>query len=66
MSPVRGSGIVGKTRIYFRWLEAGVALSGAAAFAAVGPLRTAFAGIPEVTLVATLILFLAPRALLAR
>jgi hypothetical protein len=57
---------VGKTRIYFRWFEAGVALSGAAAFATVGPLRTAFAGLPEVTLVATLILFLAPGALLAR
>jgi hypothetical protein len=66
MSPVRGSGIVGKTRIYFRWFEAGVALSGAVAFAAVGPLRTAFAELPEVTLVATLILFLAPGALLAR
>src|SRR5918995_5317713 len=66
MSPVRGSGIVGKIRIYFRWFEAGVALSGAAAFASVGPLRTASAGLPEVTLVATLILFLAPGALLAR
>ena len=57
---------MGKTRIYFRWFEAGVALSGAVALAAVGPLRTAFAGLPEVTLVATLILFLAPGALLAR
>src|SRR3712207_3822842 len=66
MSPVRGSGIVGKTRIYFRWFEAAVALSGAAAFAAVGPLRAAFAGLPEVTLVGALILFLAPGALLAR
>jgi hypothetical protein len=45
---------VGETRIYFRWFEAGVALSGAVAFAAVGPLRAAFAGLPEVTLVGAL------------
>ncbi len=57
---------MGKTRIYFRWFEAAVALSGAAAFAAVGPLRAAFAGLPELTLVGALILFLAPGALLAR
>jgi hypothetical protein len=34
----RGSGTVDKTRIYFRWFEAGVALLGGVAFAAVGRL----------------------------
>jgi Family of unknown function (DUF6077) len=57
---------MGKTRIHFRWFEAGVALSGAAAFAAVGPLRGAFAGTPEVTLAGAAVLFMAPGALLAR
>jgi Family of unknown function (DUF6077) len=57
---------VGKAWARFRWFEAGVALSGAAAFAVVGPFRGAFATLPEVLLVGTLVLFMAPGALLAR
>jgi Family of unknown function (DUF6077) len=60
------SGIVGKAWARFRWFEAGVALSGAAAFAVVGPLRGVFATLPEVLLVATLVLFMAPGMLLTR
>jgi hypothetical protein len=57
---------VGKAWARFRWFEAGIALSGAAAFAVVGPLRGVFTGLPEVLLVGTLVLFMAPGALLAR
>ena len=57
---------MGKAWARFRWFEAGVALSGAAAFAVVGPFRGAFATLPEVLLVGTLVLFMAPGALLAR
>jgi len=57
---------VGKAWARLRWFEAGVALSGAAAFAVVGPLRGAFATLPEVLLVGTLVLFLAPGMLLTR
>ncbi len=57
---------MGKAWARFRWFEAGVALSGAAAFAVVGPLRGAFATLPEVLLVGTLILFMAPGVLLTR
>jgi hypothetical protein len=49
----RGNGSAGKTRIYFRPFE------GAAAFAAVGPWREAFAGLPWVTVASTFVLFLA-------
>jgi len=56
---------VGKTWARFRWFEAGVALSGAAAFAVVGPLRGAFEALPGVPLVGALVLFMAPGALLA-
>jgi hypothetical protein len=63
---VRGDRTVGKNRIYFRWFEAGVALLGGAAFAAVGPLRDAFATLPGVTVACALILFAAPGALVAR
>ena len=63
---VRGDGRVGKTRVFTRWFEASVVLSGIAAFAAVGPLRGAFAALPAVTLVGTLVLFLVPGAALAR
>jgi hypothetical protein len=48
------------------WFEAGVTLSGVAAFATVGPLRDAFATLPAVPLVGVLILFMAPGALLTR
>ena len=57
---------MGKAWARFRWFEAGVALSGAAALAAVGPLRGAFALLPEVLLAGALVLFLAPGALLTR
>ena len=57
---------MGKAWARFLWFEAVVALSGAAAFAAVGPLRGAFAALPEVTLVGTVVLFMAPGAMLAR
>jgi hypothetical protein len=57
---------VGKAWARFRWFEAGVVLSGAAAFAVVGPLRGAFATQPQVLLVGTLILFMAPGVLLTR
>jgi hypothetical protein len=57
---------VGKAWARFRWFEAGVALSGAAAFAVVGPFRGAFATLPEVPLVGAVVLFMAPGALLAR
>ena len=57
---------MGKGRRRFLWFEAGVALSGMAAFAAVGPLRGAFATLPEVLLAAASVLFLAPGALFAR
>jgi hypothetical protein len=57
---------VGKAWLRFRWFEVGVALSGAAAFAVVGPFRGAFAALPEITLVGTLVLFMAPGALLTR
>ena len=57
---------MGKAWARFRWFEAGVALSGAVAFAVVGPFRGAFATLPEVLLVGTLVLFMAPGALLAR
>src|SRR5215218_6600041 len=63
---IRGGGIVGKAWARFRWFEAGVALSGAAAFAVVGPLRDAFATLPEALLVGTLVLFMAPGVLLTR
>jgi hypothetical protein len=61
-----GNGSAGKTRIYFRPFEGGVALLGAAAFAAVGPWRGAFAGLPWVTVASTFVLFLAQGALLVR
>jgi hypothetical protein len=58
--------IVGKAWTHFRWFEAGIALSGAAAFAVVGPFRGTFATLPEIMLVGTLVLFMAPGALLTR
>ena len=63
---MRGARIVGKAWAHFRRFESGVALSGAAAFAAVGPFRGAFAAHPQVLLVGTLVLFMAPGALLTR
>ena len=55
-----------KGRIHLRWFEAGVALVVVAAFAMVGPLRGAFTTLPDVLLLATLALFLAPGILLVR
>ncbi|MGH3087285.1 MAG: DUF6077 domain-containing protein [Rubrobacteraceae bacterium] len=55
---------MGKARS--RWFEVGVALLGAAAFAAVGPFRGAFTTLPEVLLVSALVLFMAPGALFTR
>jgi hypothetical protein len=64
--PTRGNGTVGKNRIYFRWFEAGLALLGGAAFAAVGPWRGAFEALPGLTVAGAFVLFMAPGALLAR
>ena len=55
-----------KGRAQGLWFEACVALSGIASFVVVGPLRDAFATLPGVPLVATLILFLVPGALATR
>jgi len=57
---------VGKTWSRFRRFEAGVALLGASAFLALGPLRDTFATLRGVMLVAVLILFLTPGTLLTR
>ncbi len=66
LSLQKKGGIVGEPLARLRWFEACVALSGGVAFAAVGPLRGAFTTLPEVVLVGTLILFMAPGALLTR
>ena len=55
-----------KGRAPGRWFEAGVGLSAGASFAVVGPLRDVFSTLPGVLIVATLILFLVPGALLTR
>lgn len=57
---------MGKVWVYSRWFEAGVALSGAAALAVVGPLKGTLAAFPGITLAGALILFMAPGVLLAR
>ena len=57
---------MGEIRTRFRPFEAGVALLGVAALAALGPLRGAFATLPGVTVAAALVLLLAPGVLLAR
>ena len=57
---------MGKTWTSFQWFEVGVVLSGAAALAVVGPFRNVFATLPEVLLMSTLILFMAPGVLLTR
>src|SRR5215210_5828558 len=59
-------GVMGEIRTRFRPFEAGVALLGVAALAALGPLRGAFATLPGVTVAAALVLLLAPGVLLAR
>src|SRR3712207_1502933 len=63
---MHGDGIVGKAWVRLRWFEVCVALAGGAAFAVVGPLRGAFAPLPEVLLVGTLVLFMVPGVLLTR
>ncbi len=63
---MHGDGIVGKAWVRLRWFEVCVALAGGAAFAVVGPLRGAFATLPEVLLVGTLVLFMVPGVLLTR
>ena len=50
----------------FRLFEIVVALLGVLAFVMIGPLRDAFATLPGVMLVAVLILFLIPGALVTR
>jgi len=55
-----------KDRIHLRWFEASVVLAVVAAFAVVGPFRGAFAAVPDVMLLATLVLFLTPGVLLVR
>jgi hypothetical protein len=65
-SVIRRNRKAGKNRIYFRPFEAGVALVGAAAFAAVGPLREVFAALPGVMVACALVLFMAPGVLVAR
>ncbi|MDP8947191.1 MAG: DUF6077 domain-containing protein [Actinomycetota bacterium] len=57
---------MGKAWARLRWFEVCVALVGGAAFAVVGPLRGAFAVLPEVLLVGTLVLFMVPGVLLTR
>ncbi len=57
---------MGKAWNRFRLFEAVVALLVVLAFVVIGPLRDAFAALPGVMLVAVLILFLAPGALLTR
>src|SRR3712207_1976561 len=63
---MQGDGIVGKAWVRLRWFEVCVVLAGGAAFAVVGPLRGAFATLPEVLLVGTLVLFMVPGVLLTR
>ena len=57
---------MGKSWARFRRFEAGVALSGAAALAVVGPLRGIFDTLPGLTLICASILFLVPGVLFAR
>jgi hypothetical protein len=57
---------VGKAWNRLRFFEAAVAVLGALAFVVIWPLRDAFATLPGVMLVAVLILFLSPGALLTR
>ena len=57
---------MGEARSRFRPFEAGVALLGATALAAVGPLRDVFATLPGVLFAAALVLLVAPGVLLAR
>lgn len=57
---------MGKVRDRLRWFETAVALSGIAAFAAVGPFRGVFETLPGVLLASALILFMAPGALFTR
>ena len=57
---------MGKGRFTVRWFEAGVVVASILAFVALLPLREALATLPGVLLFATLVLFLAPGALLVR
>ena len=57
---------MGKGWARFRWFEAGVAVAGVVAFAAVVPLRGALAALPAFTAAGTSILFLIPGLLVAR
>jgi hypothetical protein len=65
-SSLRGDRRSGKIGVPSRLFEAGLALAGAAALVAVGPLRAAFTTLPGVLVVGASILFMAPGALLTR
>ncbi|CAN5195128.1 hypothetical protein BH24ACT17_BH24ACT17_14670 [soil metagenome] len=55
-----------KGRIHVRWFEAGSVLAVVAAFTVIGPLRGAFASVPGVMLLATLVLFSTPGVVIVR
>jgi hypothetical protein len=57
---------VGKGWARFRWFEAGIAVAGVLAIAAVGPLREVLAALPAFTVAGAAILFLLPGMLVAR
>ncbi len=57
---------VNKGRIHLRWFEAGVVLAVVVACAVLGPLRSVFATVPALLLVATAVLFLTPGVLIVR
>lgn len=69
-TPGRGEygfgGIVGKGRFAVRWFETAVVLASILAFVVLFPLREAFATAPGAMLLATLVLFSAPGALVVR
>ena len=58
--------MVNKGRIHVRWFEAGSVLAVVAAFTVIGPLRGAFASVPGVMLLATLVLFSTPGVVIVR
>ncbi|CAA9470596.1 MAG: Lead, cadmium, zinc and mercury transporting ATPase; Copper-translocating P-type ATPase [uncultured Rubrobacteraceae bacterium] len=55
-----------KGRIHVRWFEAGAVLAVVAAFVVIGPLRDAFATVPGVMMLATLVLFSTPGVVIVR
>src|SRR5215210_4179554 len=57
---------VNKGRIHLRWFETSLVLAVVAACAVLGPLRSVFATVPALLLVATAVLFLTPGVLIVR